>query len=81
MHCYMRSEHSLLSSVYSLPSRIYPYYLLAKLYAEPDFRNEEKFEEMKRIVLTKKPKVYSVAIEEMRKEVEEISKVLESFEK
>ena len=36
---------------------------------------------MKRIVLTKKPKVYSVAIEEMRKEVEEISKVLESFEK
>ena len=81
MHCYKRAELCLLSSVHRLPSRIYPYYLLAKLYAEPDFRNEEKFEEMKRIVLTKKPKVYSVAIEEMRKEVEEISKVLESFEK
>lgn len=81
MHCYKQAELCLLSSVHRLPSRIYPYYLLAKLYAEPDFRNEEKFEEMKRIVLTKEPKVYSVAIEEMRKEVEEISKVLESFEK
>ena len=81
MHCYKRAELCLLSSVHRLPSRIYPYYLLGKLYAEPDFRNEEKFEEMKRIVLTKEPKVYSVAIEEMRKEVEEISKVLESFEK
>ena len=45
-----------------LPGRIYPYYLLAKLYAEPGYRNREKFEKMQRIVLTKEPKVYSTAI-------------------
>jgi hypothetical protein len=60
-----------------LPGRIYPYYLLAKLYAEPEFLNREKFEEMKRIVLMKAPKIHSTAIEEMRREVEEIAKELE----
>ena len=67
----------LLASVHRLPGRIYPYYLLAKLYAEPEFLNREKFEEMKRIVLMKAPKIHSTAIEEMRREVEEIAKELE----
>lgn len=40
--------------------------------AEPGYRNREKFEKMQRIVLTKEPKVYSIAIREMRSEVEKI---------
>ena len=55
-----------------LPIRIYPYYLLAKLYAEPAFRQPDKFETMKRIVLTKEPKVQSTAIKEMREELNKI---------
>lgn len=80
MHCYERAEVCFLSSVHRLPGRIYPYYLLAKLYAEPDFRNRAKFEEMKRIVLTKEPKVHSTAIEEMRREVEKLVKGMEVSE-
>lgn len=77
LRCYNWAEELLLASVHRLPGRIYPYYLLAKLYAEPEFLNREKFEEMKRIVLMKAPKVHSTAIEEMRREVEEIAKELE----
>ena len=47
------------------------------LLLNPEFLNREKFEEMKRIVLMKVPKVHSTAIEEMRREVEEIAKELE----
>ena len=78
LRCYHWAEELLLASVHRLPGRIYPYYLLAKLYAEPEFLNREKFEEMKRIVLMMKaPKIHSTAIEEMRREVEEIAKELE----
>ena len=77
LRCYHWAEELLLASVHRLPGRIYPYYLLAKLYAEPEFLNREKFEEMKRIVLMKAPKIHSMAIEEMRREVEEIAKELE----
>ena len=77
LRCYNWAEELLLASVHRLPGRTYPYYLLAKLYAEPEFLNREKFEEMKRIVLMKAPKIHSTAIEEMRREVEEIAKELE----
>ena len=77
LRCYHWAEELLLASVHRLPGRIYPYYLLAKLYADPEFLNREKFEEMKRIVLMKAPKIHSTAIEEMRREVEEIAKELE----
>ena len=77
LHCYNWAEECLLSSTHRLPGRIYPYYLLAKLYAEPEFLNREKFERMKQMVLVKVPKVHSTAIEEMRKEIEEIAKELE----
>lgn len=52
-----------------LPIRIYPYYLLAKLYAEPDFSHDAEMKQMINIVLSKKPKVYSNAIHEMRMEM------------
>lgn len=77
LRCYNWAEELLLASVHRLPGRIYPYYLLAKLYAEPEFLNREKFEEMKGIVLMKAPKIHSTAIEKMRREVEEIAKELE----
>ena len=52
----------------------YPYYLLANLYAEPDFYKPDKLKEAADSVLTKEPKVHSTAIDEMRSEVREILK-------
>ena len=53
-----------------LPGRIYPYYLLAKLYREAgDCFPPEKLEWARRMVLETEPKVYSRAIEEMREEI------------
>lgn len=72
LHEYECAEFFFLSSVSRLPGRIYPYYLLAKLYSEPNYQNRYKFEDMRWNVLNRTPKVYSTAIEEMRKEVEEI---------
>ena len=73
LHEYKCAEAFFLISVSRLPGRIYPYYLLAKLYSEPDYRDKDKFGDMKWNVLNRKPKVYSTAIEEMRREVEEIA--------
>ena len=50
------------------------YYLLANLYAEPDFYKPDKLKEAADSVLTKEPKVHSTAIDEMRSEVREILK-------
>lgn len=69
---YRKAEECFWQAVHRLPGRIYPYYLLAKLYALPDYRHPDKLEEMKRIVLTKEPKVMSTAIREMREEVEKL---------
>lgn len=69
---YWAAEEWYTRSTYRLPGRIYPYYLLAKLYAEPSFMQIDKLEEMKRLILTKEPKVNSTAIQQMRKEVKEL---------
>ena len=69
---YRKAEECFWQAVHRLPGRIYPYYLLAKLYALPDYRHPDKLEELKRIVLTKEPKVMSTAIREMREEVEKL---------
>lgn len=71
---YTEAEEYFIRSSHRLPNRIYPYYLLAKLYAEPQFRQPEKFKKMADKVLHKKPKVYSKAIEEMREEIKNIAK-------
>ena len=70
---YLAAEDWYIRSTHRLPGRIYPYYLLAKLYAEPGFKQREKFEKMKQMVLTKEPKVNSTAIRQMREEVNKIS--------
>jgi len=69
----LSAEDWFVRSTHRLPGRIYPYYLLAKLYAEPSFRQPDKFEKMKRMVLTKEPKVQSTAIRQMREEVKKIT--------
>ena len=65
----LSAEDWFIRSTHRLPGRIYPYYLLAKLYAELSLRQPDKFEKMKRMVLTKEPKVQSTAIRQMREEV------------
>ena len=69
---YVQAECLLKHIIQVLPSRIYPYYLLAKLYALPEYRHPDKLEEMKRVVLTKEPKVMSTAIRQMREEVKKL---------
>ena len=68
---YQEAEHYLLRSVNRLPGRIYPYYLLFKLYDEmPEGKYvQERKEWAARMVLEKEPKVQSTAIREMREEV------------
>lgn len=66
---YSEAEKCYLRAVDRLPGRLYPYYLLACLYAEPAVQDRRGFDQMKRIVLTMKPKVHSQAIEEMRREL------------
>ncbi len=69
---YREAERELLRGIEILPERLYPYYLLAKLYAEPEFYQEDKFREAAGAVLTKEPKVESSAVREMRTEIKKI---------
>ena len=68
---YKEAEHWLMRSVHRLPGRIYPYYLLTKLYKEADCFSAEKLEWARKMVLEKEPKVHSRAIDEMREEMKE----------
>ena len=71
---YEKAEEYLIRSTHRLPGRIYPYYLLVKLYAEPQYRQPEKLKYAAEIVLTKEPKVQSTAVREMREEVKKLLK-------
>ena len=66
---YEKAEEYLIRSTHRLPGRIYPYYLLVKLYAEPEYCQPEKLKHAAEVVLTKEPKVQSTAVREMREEV------------
>lgn len=67
---YDEAEEYFIRSTHRLPGRIYPYYLLAKLYAECG--RAKKMQEMAGIVLTKEPKVQSTAVREMREEMRKL---------
>lgn len=69
---YEKAERCFRRAVHRLPGRIYPYYLLVKLYAEKAFYQPEKLRCAAEAVLTKEPKVDSEAIRQMRKEVRKI---------
>lgn len=66
---YEKAEEYFIRSTHRLLGRIYPYYLLAKLYAEPEHIQSEKLKRAVDVVLTKEPKVQSTAVREMRAEV------------
>ena len=69
------AEHWYVRSTHRLPNRIYPYYLLAKLYAEHlEIFPREKLEWAARMVLEKEAKVESTAIRQMREEVKNLLK-------
>lgn len=67
---YEQAESYFLKASQIVPHRLYPWYLLCKLYAEMGLHN--KANEMAVIVLTKEPKVQSTAVREMREEVRKL---------
>ncbi len=73
MKQYYEAERFLLKSVHRLPMRVYPYYLLAKLYVEADCFPLEKVKWAKRNVMEKESKVHSKAVEQMRQQVIELT--------
>ena len=77
---YEEAEEWFIRSTHRLPNRIYPYYLLAKLYAEHfKFFPREKLEWAVRMVLEKEAKVESTAIKQMREEVKVMLDENQSF--
>ncbi|GHT88303.1 membrane protein [Bacteroidia bacterium] len=67
MQKYEQAEACFIRATQIIPNRLYPWYLLCKLYAEMGL--PEKVQETAAIVLTKEPKVQSPAVREMREEV------------
>ncbi len=63
---YRQAEKHLLHAIDILPERIYPYYLLMNLYTELSYFQPAKLKMAIDSVLTKKPKVESSAIKEMK---------------
>lgn len=74
MKDFTNAEIALKKSLSLLPKRIYPHYLLTKLYADSDNYLPEKMKESARNVLENEVKINSTAIQEMRKEVRSILK-------
>ena len=69
---YGKAEKFLLRSTHRLPERVYPHYLLVKLYAEHEYFDKVKLVREAEYVLNTEPKVNSTAIREMRHEVKKI---------
>ncbi|MDR1563207.1 MAG: O-antigen ligase family protein [Dysgonamonadaceae bacterium] len=65
-----KAEESYLKASQIVPNRLYPYYLLMKLYDETGER--EKALRVAETVLKKEPKVQSKAIEEMREDARKV---------
>jgi tetratricopeptide (TPR) repeat protein len=64
---YEQAEQCFKKAINLVPNRLYPHYLLAKLYHEMGLNDKAEMET--NIVLTKPPKVESMAVEEMRAEL------------
>ncbi|MDR3236552.1 MAG: O-antigen ligase family protein [Prevotellaceae bacterium] len=67
---YAQAEACFVKAGQVVPNRLYPWYLLAKLYNEMGLH--DKACEMATIVQTKEPKVHSTAVNEMREEVKRL---------
>lgn len=66
------AEKLLLYAIQILPERLYPYYLLTKLYADPAFHQINKMRETGLLLLTKKPKIQNLAVQQMQEEIQRI---------
>lgn len=67
---YDKSEAAFMKASYLVPNRIYPQYLLAKLYME--MGREEKAILTAKAVIAKEPKVHSKAVDEIKNEMKEL---------
>jgi len=67
---FAEAEKCFIKSSNIVPSRLYPYYLMALMYV--DAGEVEKAKKMAQIVLTKEPKVQSTAVREMRNEMKKL---------
>lgn len=70
---YKKSEEAYLKSFYLCPNRLYPMYLLTKLYKET--KDTSMMQYYGNLLLNKKPKIKSIAVNEMKSE---ITKILDS---
>lgn len=69
-----KAEICYINSTWLLPERIYPYYLLTKLYADSLNYKPDRMKRFAKMVMEKEPKVESMAVREMRNEVEKLLK-------
>lgn len=69
---YNKAEACYMNSTWLLPGRVYPYFLLTRLYADPFNYRPEKMQHAAKEVLEKEPKVYSRAIRDMQNEVKKV---------
>ena len=67
-----KAERQLKKAIDLLPDRITPHYLLTRLYADPNNFQPEKMRRNAAVVLEKEPRVFSIAVAEMRESVREI---------
>ena len=66
MGLYAEAEHYYRRSIDRLPGRLYPYYLLAQLYASPEYFNDSCFKAVYRVAIDLEPKIQSPAIRQMK---------------
>lgn len=66
------AEYYLIRSANRCPNRLYPHYLLMKLYSDSLSGDKDKAQAEAKIILTKKEKIPSSAIDEMRMEATKI---------
>ncbi len=73
---YSTAEHYFLRAADRLPGRMYPYYLLARLYADPAVNDSARFYAVSEKVARMSPKVMSPAIRQMRSEIDSLRTTL-----
>ena len=69
---YEAAERLLLRSTHLQPTRLYPYYLLARLYALPSYSHPDRYRWARDIVLHSTPKVESTAVKQMREQLRQM---------
>lgn len=72
MHMYWNADEYYWRSMHRLPGRLYPAYLLARMYAAPQSYCPEVFYDACSHALAMKPKVMSPAVHQMREELKHL---------